>query len=124
MAHSQGLWFSFCVTWGGQERDRSSAERGALGDDSGPAQPPPRPLSQHSTRSPLPNGQLAGPTAPRPTATRPRRAHPLIPNNFPPGSPGRPTGERVPGQPVQPPLCYVSCYPVLKASSPAGQGQM
>lgn len=73
-----------------------------------PAQPPPQALStaHHSS-----GGQLAGPTVPCPTATRPRRAHPLILSNDP-HTPGRPTGERVPGRPVQPPtmLCQLLPY--------------
>lgn len=78
--------------------------------------------------------QLADTATPRPTATRPLRAHPITLDDFPRVAPREPPAERqcqappAPGDalPVQPGPRYVMSAVTLclKQGSPAGRGQM
>lgn len=84
----------------------------------------PRSATSHSVSPLIRLRQLADPTAPRPTATRPCGLILLSLTTSPgqpSGSPHAECGARPPPAPgdtaacsAQAPLCYVSCYPVLK----------
>ena len=120
-AHGRGPWLPFSVTWGGRERDYSPSECRLLGNYSGTCEPP-APTQRPATPAAHSSGgrQLVDPTTLCPMATRPRRAHPIIPDDALGSPPGAPTWSAG-ASPRQPgclfsliPSCYVSCYPVLK----------